>query len=199
MGTFQVVSTLLTVIAALVALYYARETVRQGRAGQREAHEWRQEDLAERRRAMSDAASARAENLDELRHLKDQAAAAHSEQMHERARAAESDRHIQQLSALDRIVAGLVDLAIVAWNESENPPPPRPLALPPTQLHIVRARLQAPAAVHRALGGRRLTKLDEIVEQLQSYAGGDPANKFIGLAVLALGEVTRVAHPDATA
>jgi hypothetical protein len=189
---FTIISTVITVVAAMLALYYAREAIKQAREGQREAHAWRQDDNNSRREVQAIADAARTATLSELQRLHDRMVETHREQMAEHARQRESELRMQRLVALGRVADTLVGLAEVAWNEAQSPPGPAPFVLPPTQLHLMHSRLRAAVAVYEALGGEDVDGMEKLLAELEPYVGGEPPQKFIGLARFALDAIARV-------
>lgn len=113
--------------------------------------------------------------------------------MTEHATRRESELRIQRLAALGRVADTLVSLAEVAWNEAQSPPGPAPFALPPTQIHLMHARLRAAVAVYKALDGGEVAGIDRLFAELEPYMGGEPPQKFIGSARSALDGVADAA------
>jgi len=116
--------------------------------------------------------------------------------MAEQASAREAELAIQRLTALGWLTETLFELAGVAWEESKNPPKPAPYRLPPTQLHVMNAQLRTSLALYTALGGQPVDGIDLLLADLDMYLGGEPTEKFVGLAKSALEGVARAADRD---
>lgn len=187
-GTFTSITTIITTLAAVVALYYAREAVRQTNENQHQAHQWRVEDTEAQRRVQQDADAAHAENIAQLRQLQESSAKAHAEEMAERAKALDADRRLQRLAALQRIADAVGELASIAWDESENPPVSKPMMLPRSRIHMAQQRVGTAVAAYRALGGQPIEAVDRLVER--THMAGSPPDPWFGDAVSALVGVT---------
>jgi hypothetical protein len=125
------IGSTLAVAAAVVAIYFAKKTVDEARAG-REAERKAHEDVLASHRAQLDALTA-----------------AHREEMAQRAQALEAERDLEVVRRLDRLARALLDLADCARDEAINPPARLSDISPPADAHSRTSRCGPSLRPHR--------------------------------------------------
>jgi hypothetical protein len=171
-------ASVVAAIAALMAVRYARETVRESRAGR------------------TDARRDHAESLREQRALLDAAHRGHEDEMAEREKALARELALQRIVQLDRVGRALIRLTEVARAEAITPPP----ALDPVQpirlsaIPSVVAQLRMALRLFNRLGGPALNAAERLAEA--GPHAGTPATSVLGDAFGALSEVEQIARND---
>jgi predicted RNase H-like HicB family nuclease len=154
--------------AALVTIWFARDTVTEARAERREASEAHIEEMRQQ-----------AQLLEATRE-------AHEREMAERAKALRSELVMQRLAQLDRIADLLRETAHIAGDEEVHPPIRPDLGSPFTlsRLPGMLARVEAAVIILVALGGPPLDAAMQLATEDRML--GTPPRKVISDAMTAL-------------
>ena len=163
--------------AVLIAVLYARETVREARAARAEAHADHLETIREQEKAT------------------DAARDAQRVEMADRERAYQAERALQRGAQVQRIADLLLELVEVARDEDLNPPPMASGgAFRSTRIPALVIRLRGALGHLAALGGPALETTEKLARERQT---GDSPLTTLGDAVSSLAEIEfAVANDD---
>jgi len=175
LNTIGQVASLVAAGAAVLAIYFAKQTVSEAKRGSDEANAAHQEQMAEARR------------------LLDATAHAHVSEMAARERDAEAERVVQRLAQLSAITDVLRELTDIARDEEVRPPVRTPTNQPLSRVPSRISKLRAALSIYERLGGPFMNQASQLANI--GYNGGTPLMQVLGLAQSALEEA--IAQADA--
>ena len=157
--------------AALVAVLYARSTVREARVARKEAADAHRELMVQEREALGAMQSA------------------HALEMAARNRALDADFRLHRLARFDRVIELLLRIGESARQEHLEPPPIGPSGQPLTRLPMLLKRLSSGLAVLKTLGSPDLLEASALAQ-----TAGVPALTVMGKVVDSLYEAESLAR-----
>jgi hypothetical protein len=175
LSTVGQVASLVAAGAAVVVIYFAKQTV------------------SETEQARSQASAAHVEQMAEARRLLEATAAAHQSEMAARERDFAAERVVQRLTHLRVITDVLRELTDIARDEQTNPPLRTEINQPLSRIPSRLAQLGTALSIYQRLGGPEMKQAAELARA--GYNLGTPLMEVLGKAQGALSEA--VAQADA--
>jgi len=172
------IATLIAAGAALVTIWFAKQTVTEAKKARKEAHE------------------AHAEEMGEERKLLDATTAAHEAEMSARYKGLVTEVVMQRLTQLGTITNVLRELTDIARDEQRNPPQRTEINQPLSRIPSRKLQLGVALASYQRLGGPSMKEASAVAEL--AYNAGTPLMEVLGKATAALSEARSQADAHAS-